>query len=55
MTLPNLKSLFTLLRGTVKKNSIFADIVQIGGREVNPISKKLKDKLGLSCAKLKSA
>ena len=28
------------LRGTVKKqNSIFKDIVQIGGREVNPISK----------------
>ena len=24
-------------------NSIFKDIVQIGGREVNPISKKLKE------------
>ena len=32
-------------RGAVKKkkNSIFTDIVQIGGREVNPISKKLKE------------
>ena len=31
------------LRGAVKKtNSIFTDIVQIGGRKVNPISKKLK-------------
>ena len=29
------------LRGAVqKKHSIFTDIVQIGGREVNPISKK---------------
>ena len=26
-----------------KKPSIFTDIVQIEGREVNPISKKLKD------------
>ena len=26
-----------------KKNSIFTDIVQIGGREVNPISKNLKE------------
>ena len=26
-----------------KKNSIFKDIVQIGGREVNPISKKWKE------------
>ena len=26
-----------------KKNSIFKDIVQIGGREVNPISKKSKE------------
>ena len=32
------------LRGAVKKNpSIFKDIVQIGGREVNPISKKSKE------------
>ena len=30
-------------RGNLKKtNSIFKDIVQIGGREVNPISKKIK-------------
>ena len=29
------------LRGAVKKKpSVFKDIVQIGGREVNPISKK---------------
>ena len=29
-----------IFRGAVKKtNSIFKDIVQIGGREVNPISK----------------
>ena len=27
------------LRGTLKKNSIFKDIVQKGGREVYPISK----------------
>ena len=34
--------LLSLIRGAVKKkNSIFKDIVQIGGREVNPISKKL--------------
>ena len=32
------------IRGAVKKtNSIFTDIVQIGGREVNPISKKRKE------------
>ena len=32
------------LRGAVKKtNSIFTDIVQIGGREFNPISKKLNE------------
>ena len=32
------------LRGAVqKKPSIFTDIAQIGGREVNPISKKLKE------------
>ena len=32
------------IRGAVKKNnSIFKDIVQIGGREVNPISKKSKE------------
>ena len=31
------------LRGAVKKHSIFKDIVQIGGGEVNPISKKLKE------------
>ena len=32
------------LRGAVKKKpSIFKDIVQIGGREENPISKKLKE------------
>ena len=31
------------LRGTLKKtNSIFKDIVQIGGREVNPISKMIQ-------------
>ena len=31
------------VRGAVKKKrSIFKDIVQIGGREVNPISKKIK-------------
>ena len=31
------------LRGTLKKtNSIFKDMVHIGGREVNPISKNLK-------------
>ena len=29
--------------GNLKKNSIFKDIVQIGGREVNSISKKLKE------------
>ena len=28
-----------------KRNSIFTDIVQIGGREVNPISKKLKERI----------
>ena len=32
------------LRGNVKKNSIFKDIVQIGGREVNPIDKKNENK-----------
>ena len=33
-----------LLRGDVqKKNSIFKDIVQIGGGEVNPISKNWKE------------
>ena len=26
-----------------KKNSIFVDIVQIGGREVNPMSKNLNE------------
>ena len=31
------------IRGTLKKNSIFKDIVQIGGREVNPISKNWKE------------
>ena len=32
------------LRGNLKKKtSIFKDMVQIGGREVNPISKKLKE------------
>ena len=44
MTLPNLKSQITIYftKGYRKKKntSIFADIVQIGGREVNPISKK---------------
>ena len=28
---------------TSKKNSIFVDIVQIGGREVNPMSKNLNE------------
>ena len=28
------------IRGTLKKTSIFKDIVQIGGREENPILKK---------------
>ena len=32
-----------LLRGNLKKTSIFKDIVQIGGREVNPISKNWKE------------
>ena len=27
-------------RGNLKKNRIFKDIFQIGGREINPISKK---------------
>ena len=32
------------LRGAVKKkNSIFVDIIQIGGREVNPMSKNLNE------------
>ena len=31
------------LRGDVKKNSIFKDIVQIGGGEVNPMSKIWKE------------
>ena len=34
------------IRGAVKKNkknSIFVDIVQIGGREVNPMSKNLNE------------
>ena len=33
-------SVFRYIRGAVKKkNSIFKDIVQIGGGEVNPMSK----------------
>ena len=42
------------LLGVTSKNnnSIFVDIVHIGGREVNPMSKNLSDNLGLSCAKL---
>ena len=31
------------LRGNLQKNSICKDIVQIGGREVNPISKNWKE------------
>ena len=39
-----IKKNYFLIRGAVqKKNSIFKDIVQIGGREVNPISKNKKE------------
>ena len=30
------------VRGNIKKTSIFKEIAHIGGREVNPISKKKK-------------
>ena len=36
-------SWINIIVGDVKKNSIFTDIVQIGGGEVKPISKNWKE------------